>query len=338
MSNYGLYETLTPGYIFERIPQEVLIEKYLGFMPPLGIKFSSPFRTDKHPSCTIEEHSNKLVFRDWAADHIYKDVFDLIQHKYKVSFPEAMQMVANDFDLLNGNYEPDDYQWTPRKRPKVDIKVEVQPLRSENLRYLSLFGITPEIAARYRVFGLEAVYLKNRLKYVYDKSDPGIGYYFGINSKGIQKWKLYFYRRQNKKFIGNTARINGYLQLPEQGKFVVITKAMKDVMTLARFRIPAIATQGESILPNEQLIQELRERFSRIFSLYDFDPAGQHSAWILRKNYGIQPIMLTDGSFGTTDFGSKDISDYVRDNGIEKARTLINHALTYYTDEETSRN
>lgn len=327
---YSLEDRITPTYIFQRIPQEQMFKKYLGFYPGLEVKFCSPFRTDRNPSCTLTYLNGKLVLRDWSLNTYY-DIFDVVQKLNKVNFPKAVDMVATDFGLKEGEHSepilpaPE----TIRRKSKPVFDVQVQPFTDTDIAYLEQFGITPQIASRFNTFSVKRFFINEKHVYDYSQYDPAIGYYFGLNSRGNQKWKVYSYYSSHSRFMCNTSRINGWIQLPENGELVVITKSMKDVMTLARFSIPAVALQGESIEPQKWMIDELQRRFGHVVSLYDFDRAGAHMAWILRHKYDIPAFALTDGRFGTKNFGSKDISDYVRDHGLSATEQLINQALHY---------
>ncbi len=56
----------------------------------------------------------------------------------------------------------------------------------------------------------------------------------------------------------------------------------------------------------------------------DFDLTGVKMANTLLKRYNIQPLFLTDGRFGTINYGAKDISDYIEINGTTETLKLIN--------------
>lgn len=339
--SYQFDDKVTPEYIYKRVAQEKLYEKYLGIQPELGKLYCNPLRKDSTPTCSFfYTDSQKLVFRDWSY-HLHMDIFDVVQKRYDVNFYQALNIVASDFDLLNQK-TPDPVAGLPMrpvKKQKKIFNVRVQPLTRGNLHYLSLYGITPEIAKKFNVFGVKQVYIYGKGVYNYSDYNPAIGYYFGLNSQGHQKWKIYQYMNYTLRFIGNTSRINGLIQLPEKGDIVVITKSMKDVMTLYRLGLPAVATQGESILPNQELITDLKQRFTHVVSMYDFDSAGIRSAAHLRREYDIAPYMLTDGRAGSKDYKSKDISDYVKDHGVEAAQKLVNYALeTIFYETPTNSN
>lgn len=336
---YQLHDKLTPEFVLRRVSQEDIYKRYLGITPELGRSFRNPLRDDKNPTCSFAQLKGKLVFRDWS-ETIYMDVFDVVQRRFNVGFKQAVNIIATDFGLTDGDVPAPIFTLpsAPEKKPKPQFDLRVQPMQKENLEYLKRFGITPEIASKFNVFSVKALYINGNHSYSYSKYDPALGYYFGLNSKGQQKWKVYFYSRLKNKFIGNTSRLNGWIQLPEKGPLVVLTKSLKDIMSLYRLGIPATGTQGETILPNKALIEELSLRFDHTVSLYDFDNAGIKAALSLRRNYGIPAYMLTDGSYRTEDYGAKDISDYIEMYGLGPAQELVNYAINHLYETTPNHN
>lgn len=325
---YELHDDITPEFILSRIPQQEIYQRYLGLTPEPGSKFCNPLRKDRNPTCSFSVINGKLVFRDWS-EHIYMDVFDVVQRKFNVDFNRAMDIIASDFGLTDGKAPPPVYP-TPEPQAKTSkprFDVTVQPLTDTDQKYLKQFGISKEIARKFNVFSVRNLKVDGNQRYRYSSYDPALGYYFGLNSSGQQKWKIYYYYRTQHRFLSNTSRLNGWVQLPIHGQLVVITKSLKDIMTLYGFGVPATGTQSEGVLPDEDTIQELKLRFHKVVSLYDFEPVGIRSAQELKRRYGIHPFMFTDGSMGTPDYGSKDISDYFRDHGQQQTKQVIDKAL-----------
>lgn len=78
--------------------------------------------------------------------------------------------------------------------------------------------------------------------------------------------------------------------------------------------IPAVAKQGEGMYYSDKEIQHFKERASFIFVFLDFDNVGVKMANELFKRHGIYPLFLTNGKYGTIDYGAKDLSDYIEKN------------------------
>lgn len=69
------------------------------------------------------------------------------------------------------------------------------------------------------------------------------------------------------KFISNwqSSKLQGAKLLPKDGnEFLIITKSLKDVMTLHEFGIPAIAPCSENTFITDKVLNKLKEKFKRI--------------------------------------------------------------------------
>ena len=324
----------TKEKILDNVSQEQIIEYYLNVKVQYKKSFKSPLRTDENPTCTFKRTDNNVIlFRDWA-DTKAKDCFGIVQDMFHVDFKTALQIIARDMNLttaepsITKKYRKEEFHSNkPVYSEKSIIKVKTKKFTEIDKEYLSSYHITKEITNHYNVFGIYTVWLNGKLVYVYDENNPAIAYYFGKDNAGNDKWKIYYYKNRKFRFIGNTNRINGWIQIPKKGRFLVITKSMKDVMCLSRFSIPAVSMQAETQIPYDYIIEELQSRYDEIFTLFDFDLTGVRSANKIRKLYGIKPLFLTNGRFGSRDFGYKDFSDYLQANGIESAYELISEAL-----------
>jgi len=70
---------------------------------------------------------------------------------------------------------------------------------------------------------------------------------------------------------------------------------------------------------------ELKGRFDNIVIMFDFDLTGIRSTNIMRKLYKIPYFFITNGRFGTVDYGGKDITDVHKND--EKNVKLIKDEL-----------
>lgn len=128
--------------------------------------------------------------------------------------------------------------------------------------------------------------------------------------------------RKHFRFLSNwTAKmIQGAKQLPKTGDFLVITKSMKDVMTLASFGITAIAPNSETLFLSEEQYEKVKKRFKRIILLYDNDLAGISNMNKIRKSFKDISCVWIPRKY------AKDISDFRKKYGEENTRKLINKA------------
>lgn len=89
------------------------------------------------------------------------------------------------------------------------------------------------------------------------------------------------------RFISNwkSFRLQGDHMLPKTGDYLVITKSLKDVMTLYNLGIPAIAPISENCFLSEAQYHRLKERFKHIILLYDNDRPGLRAMISIKKKF-----------------------------------------------------
>lgn len=325
----------TKWEILDQVSQETIMERYLGIPVVFGKSVLSPLRHDKHPTCRFYyTKTGKLIFKDFSG-HFSGDCFSVVQFVYGIGFREALQKIAQDFNILLGtsNYVKKipsyDITNSPGTKNPTRIQIQIRLWGRADLEYWANFGITERILSKYHVYPINYAWVNGRIVYHYHKDDPCYAYRFGT-----EKYKLYFplRKKDSKKarFLSNTNIVQGLDQLPYSGNLLIITKSLKDVMVLDSFQIPAIALHSEVYLPDETFISELKVRFKHIFTLYDFDLTGVRTANRIKRTYGIRPIFLTNGKMGSPDFKAKDPAEFVARAGVDRAQKLIDNALLKY--------
>jgi len=317
---YQLKPDLTAEYILSQYSQEQIMERYLGVPIKLHQRFLSPLRQDKNPTCGFfYTKEGSLIFKDFAG-FFSGGCFKVVMHIYNCSFHEALEIIANDFGLIDGvRVERKDYPHLitfQRKETIIDIKR--RPFNEEDREFWTQFGISKATLVHFRVPPVEVVWLNGKIIYRYKKGDPAYAYDFGDG-----QYKIYFPKRKTNRFMCNCSVVQGYQVPRDTSDGVVITKSMKDVLVLHEFGITAFAPQSETVYPDENWISALLMEAPVVVSLYDFDRAGVTMANYMRKRYGIQPMFLTNGRFNTKNYGAKDISDLVASAGKNYVNELI---------------
>ena len=99
---------------------------------------------------------------------------------------------------------------------------------------------------------------------------------------------------------------------------------------------------SESCVIPAGIVKDLYDRFARIYILYDFDRTGVSFANRHRKLYGFIPLFFTNGKFNTFDYKSKDLSDFIANNGLRDAAELIEYVCQeeylYQGTSQSSKN
>ena len=132
------------------------------------------------------------------------------------------------------------------------------------------------------------------------------------------------------RFLSNWSSklIQGSKQLPSSGDYLVVTKSLKDVMTLYELNIPAIAPCSENSFLSQTQFDRLKLKFKKIYLFYDNDLPGIRAMQKIRKEFPeVHPIWIP------RKIGAKDISDLVKKKGVYKTILLVEYFINYGKDK-----
>lgn len=290
------------------------MEHYLNVPVKKGL-FRSPLRDDKNPTCsfTYDKHG-RLVLKDFSGD-FYGDVFEVVRRVYNLSsYQEAIQFVIDDYNISKKVILPKVLLSKPKPKEFTDIQIEIQPFSKEELDWWYQFHITEDILNKFRVYSCRNVFLN---KYPINLNTKFVfAYYRRFKEKDY--FRIYFPLKKDFRFMSNWTKdmIQGSQQL-DSSDTLVITKSMKDVMTLYSFGVTAIAPTSESIFISQKQFDYLKSKFPKLYLFYDNDYTGIKRMNLIRKQFDIKCIWLPRNK-------AKDISDYCKYYGFEATENLIN--------------
>ena len=322
--DFSFKPKISKELILSRFSEEQLMEYYLHLPVKRGL-FRSPLRRDKQPTCSFyRNNSGTLIFKDFATGQ-HLNVFGVVQEIFKCDYHEALRIIANDMGIVRDKElrrNPGKINESPTKitdKEMSKIQVEVQDFTDLELKWWGKYGITLDILKKFNVYSCKHVFLNGNLLAKSQQHCPIFGYY-GKKYQGLELWRCYFPKRTSFRFITNwpSKKIQGYDQLPKEGKLLVITKSMKDCMTLYSCGISAIAPNSENLFVSDNMLSELKSRFKYIVVFYDNDRPGLHNmARIRREHPELVYISIPK------QYGSKDISDFYKDHGRKETLNLI---------------
>lgn len=322
--DFSFKPKISKELILSRFSEEQLMEYYLHLPVRRGL-FRSPLRRDKQPTCSFyRNNSGTLIFKDFATGQ-HLNVFGVVQEIFKCDYHEALRIIANDMGIVRDrelHRNPGKINENPTKitdKEMSKIQVEVQDFTDLELKWWGKYGITLNILKKFNVYSCKHVFLNGNLLAKSQQHCPIFGYY-GKKYQGLELWRCYFPKRTSFRFITNwpSKKIQGYDQLPKEGKLLVITKSMKDCMTLYSCGISAIAPNSENLFVSDNMLNELKSRFKYIVVFYDNDRPGLHNmARIRREHPELVYISIPK------QYGSKDISDFYKDHGRKETLNLI---------------
>jgi len=326
----SLEPEITKEYLFSKgINQESIMHYYTGLDVSSKKLMLSPFRIDHHYTVSFYKSKSDILYLHDFATNEHINCFQAVMKLFNCNYYEALKIIAKDFGLINGNHKTKEKPIiiAPIKKPETTkIQVQIKDFTKDELEWWEQFGISKKLLKKYKVFSLQHIFLDGELKFTSTKSCPMYGYYFGKDKNNIEKWKCYFPLKTEYRFINNLSKkvLQGYHQLPKTGEYLVITKSMKDVISMYGFGIPAVSPNSETLFIDDKKLDEFKQRFKHILVLYDNDRTGLHNMWLIRKqhpelNYFYMPWYL-----------SKDFTDSVKLVGVENMKEYINEFMSNY--------
>jgi hypothetical protein len=327
MFNFTIDPKITKEFLLSKNSEETYMSYYLGVPVKKGL-FRSPLRADNHNTCSFfRGRSGNLYFKDFATGQCL--TFEgVVMEKYHCTYPNALKIIAKDFGYIQSSeVKKQEIKIQPKFEGEKEtfIQVEIKDFSESELKWWNSFGVTKQTLDKYKVYSIKTVFLNGNIYAQSTQHSPIYGYYFG-KKENIEQWRIYMPKRKEFRFIGNvsTKTIQGYKQLPDNGKLLVITKSMKDTMLLSSLGIPAVAPNSETQFVSEKLLDEFRERFKNIVLLYDSDLTGVRFMNKIRKQYRDLIVCMIPRKYE-----AKDISDFYQKYGRSKTISLIKESINY---------
>jgi len=301
--------------IYSLLGQERVMSFYFSDEVRLGKKFINPFRKDTNASCIFRwSQSGNLYFVDYATEKVYYTPIDVACMRTGYEYPDILYKIESDFQLTSLNLEDKErlkmetkLSIVPEIKP-ANIKVKLTKFNKKDLEYWGNFGISESMLKFYDIRKVEKAWIGDDIWYLNNEFDPCYRY------KEKEKFKLYrpFADKRNKfrsSYFGGI--LEGYTQLPHKGETLVITKGLKDVMTLSSLGINAVAVRSENTPLSENAYEILQSRFNKLYLWFDADEAGKIGCTKMMDKYGI-PCLFHEEKWG------KDPSDIYKNYGKEK--------------------
>ena len=311
-----------------------IFQYYIDDEVALGKVILSPLRTEKKPSFGFFiGEGNEVCFNDFKLGK--GDFIQFLRLRDGLTYFEALSKIANDFNLQD-NYICKIYPKESSEKAKVRIIKEdimskytrfnlgkkAREWQSHDVLFWRQYGIGKETLEFFNVQPISFIFIGNNC-FPADK----YAYCFIETKDGIETYKIYQPFSENYKWINNHDESvwQGWSQLPESGRDLIITKSLKDVMCLYEVaKLPAISMQCENMLPKKHVFKQLESRFQNIELLYDndFDKDpnwGRIFADKFAKEFGLVDSFIPDK------YETKDFSDLVKNFGKDVAKHVLLH-------------
>ncbi len=329
MEFISLKPKITKDFILSKVNQESIMQHYTGLDVNSKKLMLSPFRVDNHFTVSFYKSKSDILYLHDFATNEHINCFQAVMKKFGVNFYEALNIIAKDFGLIEGE---NDIKIKPlsvqplKETESSRLQVQIKSYTNKELEWWKQFGISVKTLKKFHVFSIEHVFLNGELKFTSSEQCPIYGYYFGKDKNSVEKWKIYFPLKENYRFLNNLSKkvLQGYHQLPKTGDLLVITKSMKDLMAMYEFGISAVSPNSETLFIDDKKLEEFKKRFKHILVLYDQDRPGKHNMWLIRKqypelNYYFMPWYL-----------AKDFTDSIKMVGVENMKEYVNEFMSNY--------
>jgi len=274
-------------------------------IPSFGVFYADRYSIWMHKDLSTGEKGNCFTF-----------VRDLFSYG---TYYEALLRIAQDFGIAETKVK-----LKPKVKPKpsysygsIQISVVNKEFEEYDLEYWDQYKISKDVLNLYKVESVRYLVFSSHFS-TWSKPVDKYAYAYPETKDGNICYKIY-QPYSKDKWINNykPGTHSGYEQLPSTGELLIITKSLKDVMSIyATTGIPAIAVQSESASIKQEVFEEYKSRFANLRLLFDNDKAGRKLSKKFSDKYDI-PEMIIPEQF------KKDYSDNVKEYGSKISKNIL---------------
>jgi hypothetical protein len=326
LNSFVYNDMITKQDLFSALSQEEIFSFYMGETVTHNTLINSPLREDNVPSFAIYYHKNNsgvLMFHDFATGES-GDVVIFVLKMFDLSYYEALWKIAYDFKLSNVEVTAERKKIITAKKVKakelVKIGIKRRKWLSHDATFWKQFGITKRTLEMYNVVPISYVFFNGGASKVDKHAYAYIEY-----KDGKYTYKIYQPYSKDFKWINNANHSvhQGYTQLPSTYDKFIITKSLKDVMSLRDvMMIPSVGLQSESVMMKDSVMDEYKSRFKKVVCLFDNDAAGIRLSEEFSKRYDVPHIYVPRLNDNVSDF-----SDLVKEVGLIEAKEIFKGIL-----------
>lgn len=309
--------------LLDKVDDYTIYSYYLGSFKP-GKLMNSPLRPDdKIPSFAIFlSKTGDLLFKDHGTGESgnalkFVKLYRGIQTREELE-RELLKIVRR----MNPNQTINTATYTKVSSSVTDIGIVRQPFNAVDKQYWKQFHISIDTLKHFNVFSIKYFLCNSVVRGTYKETSPMYAY------KVYDRFKIYrpLASKYTKWRTNLTNRhVQGLAELPKEGgNLLIITKSLKDVMSLYEMGYYAISASSETTFIPDDILQSLRSKWKHIVILYDRDRTGMLRAREYSKKYKFDAI------FVHKKFKTKDISDAIKDNSFEEVKQWLNKTLNKY--------
>ena len=304
--------------------------KYLG-INSVPSNINSILREDKNPSLCIFPYKDSLFFKDFGTNQS-GNIYQLFSLYWNIPLNQVYRKIYNDF--TSANYKScccknKISKTIIKKKSNINIKVKIRDWKPWDIEYWSSYGISLKWLEYCDIFPISHIFLIHQNGEQLIISADKYAYVYIERKDNKVSLKIYQPYSTNFKWMSkhDASVWDLWTKIPEKGDKLIITSSRKDALCLwANTGIPSLSLQGEGYVPKEKVINQLKERYSKIYVFYDNDfknkvNNGRNYGRILAEKFNLQQIEIP------TEYKSKDPSDLYKNWGKEVFLNVINQLI-----------
>lgn len=298
-----------------------IAHKYLGITCVPEV-INSPLRQDNNPSLGlfINNRTNSLWFKDFGSGE-KGSLYDLLAKMWNVSKDKVYDRILKDMPApaLIRKRGAKVYRKSAGK-----VEVRVREWRDYDIAYWDSYGISLPWLKFGEIYPIShIIFTKNGHSYPIPAEK--YAYVYVERKDGIVSFKIYQpYSKEYKWMSKHDSSVwDLWTKIPEKGDKLIITSSRKDALAIwSNTGIPALSLQGEGYIPKEHVVQQLKDRYNKVYVLYDNDfqseeNHGRMYGKMIAEKFNVTQIEIPEK------WKSKDPSDLVKNHGREVLREVI---------------
>ena len=305
-----------------------VVNKYLGIsVVPSNI--NSILREDKNPSLCIFPYKDGLFYKDFGTNQS-GNIYQLLSLYWNIPLNQVYRKIITDFNSNNKlSCCKKSSKTIIKRKSNINIKVKIRNWKPWDIEYWSSYGISLKWLEYCDIYPISHIFLIHQNGEQLIISADKYAYVYIERKDNKVSLKIYQPYSTNFKWMSkhDASVWDLWTKIPEKGDKLIITSSRKDALCLwANTGIPSLSLQGEGYVPKEKVINQLKERYNKIYVFYDNDfknkvNNGRNYGRILAEKFNLQQIEIP------TEYKSKDPSDLYKNWGKEVFLNVINQLI-----------
>lgn len=298
-----------------------IAHKYLGITCVPEV-INSPLRQDNNPSLGlfINNRTNSLWFKDFGSGE-KGSLYDLLAKMWNVSKDKVYDRILEDMPApaLIRKHGVKVYRKSAGK-----VEVRVREWRDYDIAYWDSYGVSLPWLKFGEIYPISHIIITKN-GHSYPITAEKYAYVYVERKDGIVSFKIYQpYSKEYKWMSKHDSSVwDLWTKIPEKGDKLIITSSRKDALAIwSNTGIPALSLQGEGYIPKEHVVQQLKDRYNKVYVLYDDDfqseeNHGRMYGKMIAERFNVTQIEIPEK------WESKDPSDVVKNHGREVLKQII---------------